>query len=87
MKRQIRKPKGKEINPTFFVFCEGETEEQYIGFLRSEYRLPIVIDAKIAGNRITEKYIRNYKNNKVTHPKDKTYLVYDLDAPKMLEKL
>jgi len=74
MKRQIRKPKGKEINPTFFVFCEGETEEQYIGFLRSEYRLPIVIDAKIAGNRITEKYIRNYKDSKLTHPKDKAYL-------------
>jgi hypothetical protein len=85
MNRQNRKPKGKTINPTFFVFCEGETEEQYICFLRSKYRLPI--DAKIAGNRITEKYISHYKKGKINHPKDKTYLVYDLDVPEMLEKL
>ena len=52
MSRTIRKPRGKSINPTFFVFCEGETEEQYVCYLRSKYRLPIDIDAKVAGNRI-----------------------------------
>ncbi len=69
------------------MFCEGKTEEQYINFLRSKYRLPISIDSKIAGNRITKKYINNYKRDKEVHSKDKTFLVYDLDAPKMLEKL
>ncbi len=87
MRRQSRKPKGKMINPTFFVFCEGETEEAYIRFLRATYRLPIVIDAKIAGNRITNMYIANYKKTKDTHPKDKTYLVYDLDVAGMQERL
>lgn len=87
MSRKNRTSKGKQINPTFFIFCEGETEEQYISFLRANYRLPIVIDAKIAGNRITSGYIRNYKNGRVTHPKDRTYLVYDLDVPEMLKKL
>jgi len=46
-----------------------------------------MVDAKIAGNRITEGYIKNYKRNKETHPKDKTYLVYDLDVAEMLGKL
>lgn len=87
MSRTNRKSKGKEINPTFFVFCEGETEEQYINFLRSKYRLPIVIDAKISGNRISEKYIQNYKKNKVVHPKDKNFLVYDLDVNVIVAKL
>jgi hypothetical protein len=87
MNRNERTPKGKIINPTFFVFCEGETEEGYIGYLRSKYRLPVLIDAKIAGNKITNKYIQNYKKNKATHPKDSTYLVYDLDVPEMLGKL
>lgn len=87
MSRTKRKSRGKTINPTFFVFCEGETEYAYINYLRSKYRLPIEIDCKIAGNRITEKYINNYKRDKDIHPKDKTYLAYDLDVAGMLNKL
>jgi hypothetical protein len=87
MSRNKRLPKGKVINPTFYVFCEGETEEAYINYLRSKYRLPILIDAKIAGNRITGKYIQNYKKDKANHPKDITYLVYDIDVTEMLRKL
>jgi len=87
MSRNKRIPKGKAINPTFFVFCEGETEAAYISYLRSKYRLPILIDAKIAGIRINEKYIHNYKNDKNNHPKDKTFLVYDLDVQEILKKL
>jgi len=87
MGRNSRKSKGKQINPTFFVFCEGETEEAYISYLRSKYRLPIVIDAKIAGHHITEKYISSYKTGKDVHPKDRNYLLYDLDVPEILPRL
>jgi hypothetical protein len=87
MSRNKRISGGKFIKPTFFVFCEGETEEAYINYLRSKYRLPIIIDAKIAGNRITPKYIHNYKKDKISHEKDQTFLVYDLDLPEMLTKL
>jgi hypothetical protein len=87
MKQKRRQPKGKLIKPTFFVFCEGETEETYIKYLRSLYRLPIEIDPKIAGNRITDKYISNYKKQKTIHPKDKTFLIYDSDVESVLEKL
>ena len=88
MSRRKRKPsKGKTINPNFFIFCEGDTEELYVKFLKSQYRVPIEVDSKISGNRITKKYITNYKKGKYIHKKDKTFLLYDLDAPKILEKL
>jgi hypothetical protein len=79
--------KGKFIKPTFFVFCEGKTEEIYIKYLRSTYRLPIDIDPKIAGNRITERYIKDHKKHKIIHEKDKTFLIYDCDVEAVLQKL
>lgn len=79
--------KGKTINPTFFIFCEGESEEAYIKYLRSTYRLPIEIDTKVAGNRITDKYISNYKKQKTIHPKDKTFLMYDCDVDAVIQKI
>ena len=87
MGRKRKPSKGKKIKPTFFVFCEGKTEELYVKFLKSQFRIPIEIDSKIAKNGISEKYINGYKKDKYTHLKDKTFLLYDLDAPKMLEKL
>jgi hypothetical protein len=55
--------------------------------LRSLYRLPIEIDTKIAGNRITGKYIANYKKQKTVHVKDRTFLIYDSDVENILPKL
>ncbi len=86
-KRKRTASRNKKMKPTFFVFCEGKTEEIYIKFLRSKYRIPFEIDTQIAQNRINEKYIKAYKKNKFTHKDDKTFLLYDIDAPKMLEKL
>ena len=87
MGRERRAPKGKKMKPTFFVFCEGKTEELYVKYLKSKYRIPIEIDTQIAKNGINKNYIKNYKKGKFTHQKDKTFLLYDLDVPKMLEKL
>jgi len=82
-----RSSKGKSIRPTFFIFCEGETEEAYVTYLRSVYRLPIQINAKISGSNITGKYISNYRSTKTVHSKDKTFLIYDCDVPDIIEKL
>lgn len=79
--------KGKKINPHFWVFCEGETEEAFVCFLRSKYRIPIEIVTKIIGNKITPRIIKSYKQNKPTHPKDKDFLMYDADVSETLEKL
>lgn len=88
MSRKRRKPsQRRKIKPTYFVFCEGKTEEEYIKFLRKKYRVPILIDPHVAKNRISDRYIKSYKKDKSSHEKDKTFLLYDNDAPKMLEKL
>lgn len=88
MGRTRNKPKGKKINPTFFVFCEGKTEEAYVNFLKSFYRLPsIIIHPKIGGNSITRKFIDRYKKGKPSHEKDVDYLLYDADVPVVVERL
>jgi hypothetical protein len=84
-KRQASK--GKRINPHFWVFCEGETEEAYVRFLRTEYRLPVEIIPKIAGCDISPHYIQSYKKGKPQHEKDKDFLIYDADVPEVLEAL
>lgn len=82
-----RKSKGKKINPTFYVFCEGQTEEEYVKFLRSVYRIPIEIDSKRSGNDISKRYINSYLRAKTQHKKDKIFLMYDLDVDGVLRKL
>lgn len=84
MAKYQRKPKGKIIKPTFFVFCEGESEEAYISFIRSNYRVPIQITAKISRNRINQKYVNNILRTLAKHGKDKIFLLYDIDTPGML---
>ena len=84
-KRQASK--GKRINPHFWVFCEGETEEAYIRFLHTEYRLPVEIVPKIAGCNISSRYIQSYKKGKPQHEKDIDFLVYDANVPEVLERL
>lgn len=77
----------RKINPIFFIFCEGETEKEYINYLRSRYKIPIEIKSKISGNKISQKHIRNFLKGKPTSPKDKIFLMYDLDVPEILDKL
>lgn len=87
MKSKRKASKEKKINPHFWVFCEGETEEAYIRFLRSEYRLPVAIIPKVAGSSINERFINKYKKGKPIHEKDKDFLIYDADVPKVIDKL
>lgn len=76
------------MNPTFYVFCEGTTEANYINLLRKHYRLPSVrVDAQIRKLNINEAYIKNFKQGKNSQPGDRDFLFYDLDHPKMLERL
>jgi len=79
--------KRKKINPHFWVFGEGETEEAYVSFLRAKYRIPIEIVPKIVGNRISNRMIKNSKQGKPTHKKDKDFLIYDADVLHLIEKL
>jgi len=81
------KPRGKKINPTYWVFCEGKTEEAYISFLRSKYRLPIEIVSKVAGSNISSNFIKKTKQGKPTDSKDKDFLFYDGDVLEIIDQL
>lgn len=81
------KPSGKKINPTFWVFCEGKTEEAYISFLKSKYRLPIEIVSKVAGSSVSSNFIKKTKQGKPTDPKDKDFLFYDGDVSEIIDQL
>lgn len=81
------KPRNKKIRPTYWIFCEGKTEESYISLLRSKYRVPIELVTKVAGSKISEKFIKKSKQGKPTASKDKDFLLYDGDVPETVEKL
>jgi hypothetical protein len=81
------RPKGKRINPTYWIFCEGQTEVAYISFLRSKYRLPIEINSKIGGLDINESFIQKSKQGKPVDIKDKDFLMYDGDTPEIIKQL
>ncbi len=87
MARRKRETKGKKIKPTFFVFCEGESEETYIQLLRKTYRVPVEIVSKITRNQVSVRKIRENIKNSTTHKKDKIYLMYDIDVKDFLQKL
>ena len=82
-----RQSRGKRINPTYFVFCEGETEEEYVKYLRSVFRIPIEINSKKTGDSISKRFINNYLKTKTRHPKDEIFLMFDLDVEGTLQKL
>ena len=82
-----RQSKGKTIRPTFFVFCEGESEEAYVKYLRSKYRLPIEVCPSVVGLGINMESLRRFKKTKTSHPKDNDYLMYDLDRDDVLKRL
>jgi hypothetical protein len=87
MAKHKREAKGKKINPTFFIFCEGESEETYIRHVRAQYRIPVEIVPKITRNQVSERKIRESIKNSPRHEKDKIYLMYDIDVTGFLSKL
>lgn len=87
MGKVSRVSKGKEVRPTFYVFCEGESEEVYISFIKTTHRIPIQIKSKVAKNKLNQKYVSRVLKLYQPHKKDKCFLMYDLDVPEMLNKL
>lgn len=75
------------MNPTFFVFCEGKTEATYVDLLRRSFRVPMEIIARVSDSNISQPYIDRCKRERFTTNEDKTFLMFDLDVPGMLERL
>ena len=87
MARKAKQPRGKKMNPTFFVFCEGKTEAAYVDRLRRNFRVPVEIIARVSDSNISQPYIDRCRRDRFTTPEDKTFLMFDLDVPGMLEHL
>ncbi len=73
------------MNPTFFVFCEGKTEAAYVDLLRRSFRVPVEIIVRVSDSNISQPYIDRCKRDRFTTQDDKTFLMFDLDVPGMLE--
>lgn len=84
MARKAKQPRGKKMNPTFFVFCEGKTEAAYVDLLRRSFRMPVEIIAKVSDSNINQQYIDRCKRDRFTTKEDKTFLMFDLDVAGML---
>lgn len=87
MARKARESKGMVMRPNFFVFCEGETEVAYVEMLRAHYRLPIHIIAKKTALNISTESVERCKSAYFQTKNDRTFLMYDLDVPSVLDKL
>lgn len=87
MARKAKQPRGRKMNPTFFVFCEGKTETAYVDLLRRSFRVPVEIIVKVSDSNISQPYINRCKRERFTTAEDKTFLMFDLDVPGMLEHL
>jgi len=77
------------MKPVFIVFCEGETEEAYVNFLRQKYRLPIKVVSHITGLSIYPDILRRYIQAEKIDPHDTitSFLMYDLDTKGIAEKI
>jgi len=87
MKKKRNQRPSRKMRPVFIVFCEGETEETYVNFLKQQYRLPVkvIITGLALSPRKIEKFINAEKigfNDKIT-----SFLMYDLDTDGIDEKI
>jgi hypothetical protein len=87
MAKHKRDSRGKRMNPIFFVFCEGESEEAYVRYLMRKYRLPVQIIPKILKNRISDRLINEHTKSTFNHETDRIFLVYDIDVEGFYDKL
>ena len=89
MKKESCYKAPRKMKPVFLVFCEGETEEIYINFLRQKYRLPIKIITCVTGLAISPAIIRRFIQSEKIGPGDivTSFLMYDLDVSGISEKL
>jgi hypothetical protein len=89
MKKERNQRPSRNMRHIFLVFCEGETEETYVNFFRQQYKLPIKVVTRVTGQALSQNKIKKdidaekiSRNDKIT-----SFLMYDLDANKIVEKI
>ena len=89
MARERAQRPERKMKPVYIVFCEGETEENYVTVLRVSYRVPVKVVSKITGQKISQALIERHeraeritKNDSIT-----SFVMYDLDVPNVSAQL
>lgn len=89
MARQRTERPPRRMKPLFLIFCEGETEETYLDYLKQAYRSPIKIISKIEGGDLSQRLIAARQKELKISKNDKVlvFLMYDMDVPVVNERL
>lgn len=89
MGKTREKQPSRSMKPVFVVFCEGETEEAYLDFIKQTYRSPFKIIPKVEGGKITQHLIRTRcREVKISrNEKIQVFLMYDMDKLDITAKL
>ena len=79
----------RRMKPMIMVFCEGDTEDAYVNFLKSRYHVKIKIISKITGQQLSQELINKHTKTEKLNGKDTIhiFLMYDLDSPSITEKV
>ncbi|MDE7409264.1 MAG: RloB family protein [Muribaculaceae bacterium] len=87
--RERRFKKTRKPHRVFLVFCEGETEEEYVNMLKRHYRLPITIKTKVSGNAINPRLVNQYLKELGIDKEDdcSIFYVYDADIDCIISRL
>lgn len=87
-RRRTERP-SRQMKPVFLIFCEGETEETYLDYLKQTYRSPIKIISKVGGGDISQRLIDARRKELKISKNDKVlvFLMYDMDVPSVNERL
>ena len=89
MGKTREKRPARTMKPVFVVFCEGETEEAYLDFIKQTYRSPFKIIPKVEGGKVTQHLIQTRcREVKIARNENiQVFLMYDMDKPDITEKL
>ena len=89
MARERAQRPTRKMKPVYIVFCEGETEENYVTVLRMSYRVPVKVVSKITGQKISQALIERHERAERITKGDviTSFVMYDLDIPNVSEQL
>ncbi|MDE6027289.1 MAG: RloB family protein [Muribaculaceae bacterium] len=84
-----RYKKERELREMFLVFCEGQTEKEYVELLKRHYRLPITIKTKVSGANINQRFVDQCVRelSLTRNEKCRIFYIYDADVDAVIEKL
>lgn len=77
------------MKPVYLIFCEGETEEVYVDFLKQAYRSPIKIVPRVEGANISQRLINARRRElKISRTDEvRVFLMYDMDVADVSKRL